>query len=408
MTGKPFSPFSSPASYLLVTGLLFLNLQVFGQQGAIKKPGYPVLTDHPINVILMIGDGMGLAQISSALYTNENQLFLEEFPVVGFHKSYAYDHLVTDSAAGATAFACGKKTYNAAIGVDKDSLPCKTILEESMERGLATGLIVTSTIVHATPAAFAAHSLSREFYEEIASDMAETQPDLMIGGGKMYFDRRDGDDRDIIGELRSKGCTVEDYSSSDMTGFKWNASKKLVYFTADKQPLSVSAGRDYLALACRLGPHFLEKRSEKGFFLMIEGSQIDWACHANDGKLAIKETLDFNRAIGEALKYAQNNQNTLVIVTADHETGGMALMPGSKMGGVQTAFTTNNHTATLIPVFAFGPGSELFSGIYENTEIYHKIRWAFGFGVQPAQTSLSTSSTGPAANPEKIPQGGSN
>lgn len=223
----------------------------------------------------------------------------------------------------------------------------------------------------------------------------------------MYFDRRESDDRDIVGELRSKGYTVEDYASSEITDFKWNANKKLIYFTADKQPLSVSAGRDYLALASRLGPHFLEKRSEKGFFLMIEGSQIDWACHANDGKLAIKETLDFNRAIGEVIKYAKENQNTLVVVTADHETGGMALMPGSKAGNVQTAFTTNNHTASLVPVFAFGPGSELFSGIFENTEIYHKIRWALGFGVPSAQTSLSTSSSS-AANPDKIPQGGSN
>lgn len=339
------------------------------------------VAEQPKNIILLIGDGMGLAQITAALYSNFNRLQLEQFPVVGFHKPYSADDLVTDSAAGATAFSCGVKTYNNAIGLDRDSLPVKTILEEADGLGLATGLVVTSTLVHATPAAFVAHAKSRESYEEIAADMLDTPIDLMIGGGKKYFDRRETDDRDLYLELDKKGYGVSDYSLFDINQIKWDPGRPFVFFTADKQPLTVAAGRDYLSYATRKGIAFLQQRSEKGFFMVIEGSQIDWACHANDDRLAIKETLDFDRAIGEALNFARADGNTLVIVTADHETGGLAIQEGSRLNRLDCAFTTINHTAALIPVFAYGPKAHLFSGMYENTAIYHKMREALGFVV---------------------------
>jgi alkaline phosphatase len=323
---------------------------------------------------------MGLSQISTALYSNNGHLNLEQFPITGLHKSYSFDDLVTDSAAGATAFACGCKTFNGAIGLTKDSIPCKTILEEAEERGLATGLIATSTIVHATPAAFISHVVSREQYEEIALDMAKTEVDLLIGGGKKYFDRRDMDERNLYKEFEKKGYYVSDYSYEEIGSLRFDPNKNLLYLTADKHPLNVEAGRDYLSYATRRSLEYLEKKSgDKGFFLMIEGSQIDWACHANDYRLAIKETLDLDRAIGEALAFAKNRGNTLVIVTADHECGGLALNPGSKMNRVEGAFTTINHTASLIPVFAFGPQAKKFAGIYENTAIHEKMRRALSF-----------------------------
>lgn len=337
-------------------------------------------SEKPKNIVLIIGDGMGLSQISTALYSNNGHLNLEQFPITGLHKSYSFDDLVTDSAAGATAFACGCKTFNGAIGLTKDSIPCKTILEEAEERGLATGLIATSTIVHATPAAFISHVVSREQYEEIALDMAKTEVDLLIGGGKKYFDRRDMDERNLYKEFEKKGYYVSDYSYEEIGSLRFDPNKNLLYLTADKHPLNVEAGRDYLSYATRRSLEYLEKKSgDKGFFLMIEGSQIDWACHANDYRLAIKETLDLDRAIGEALAFAKNRGNTLVIVTADHECGGLALNPGSKMNRVEGAFTTINHTASLIPVFAFGPQAKKFAGIYENTAIHEKMRRALSF-----------------------------
>ncbi|RME96550.1 MAG: alkaline phosphatase [Bacteroidetes bacterium] len=343
----------------------------------------------PPAVILLIGDGMGLTQMSAALYSSKTPLALESFPHIGFHKAYSASELITDSAAGATAFACGQKTYNGAIGMTADTLPCSTILEEAEARQLATGLVATSTIVHATPASFVAHQQLRVFYEEIALDMVNSGVDLLIGGGKRYFDRRKADDRDLLAELQSKGYKVRDYFDGDLSDIKPDTALGFAYFSADNQPLPVNQGRNYLTYATQLSTWFLNlKGQQNGFFLMVEGSQIDWANHANEGRLAIQEVLDFDRAVATALAFARKRGNTLVLVTADHESGGMAIQPGSKIGKVKLAFTTNGHTGSLVPVYAYGPGGERFRGIYENTQIYHKIRQFYGWDTRPQTVQM--------------------
>lgn len=331
------------------------------------------------NIILMIGDGMGLGYLSAAMYASKKPLAMEQFPVVGFHKTYATDDLITDSAAGATAFSCGLKTYRFAIGMNNDSLPCKTIVEEAEERGLSTGLVATSTIVHATPAAFVAHQKYRVMYEEIAEDFIRTEVDLAIGGGKVYFEHRENDSRNLIQELLNKGYQVGDIRKERLEDFPLNPKQNFFFFTADKHPMAASAGRNYLPVASRIAPLFLERHSDKGFFLMIEGSQIDWAGHSNDGEWAVQEVLDFDRAVAEVLAYARRKGNTLVIVTADHETGGLALDSSSTFDEQVLRFTTNMHTGSMVPVYAFGPGAELFSGIYENTTIHDKMWQVLGF-----------------------------
>jgi len=334
--------------------------------------------DYPTNIILLIGDGMGLTQISAAMYSNNNRLALAKFPVIGFHKSHAANELITDSAAGGTAIACGIKTNNGNIGTDENGLPTLSILEELDSMNFSTGMIVTSTIVHATPAAFAAHRARREMYEEIALDYLNANVDLLIGGGRQYFQNREMDDRDLINEFENKGYIVMDQLYTTMNKIKWPLDKNLLYFTADKQPLTVSGGIDYLSFAVRQGVQYLEQKSNKGFFLLVEGSQIDWMNHANDGRGVVMETLDFDRAIWEAIQYANKKGNTLVLVTADHESGGMSIEADSRMNKLKYGFTTNGHTAAMIPVFAYGPGSSLFRGIYENTSIYHKMRAVLG------------------------------
>lgn len=328
----------------------------------------------PKNIILLIGDGMGVTQISAGMYMNGNKLNLERFPIVGLHKSYSSDNLITDSAAGATAFACGVKTYNGAIGVDQDTVPVKTILEIAEDKKMATGLIATSTIVHATPASFIAHQKSRKMYEEIAADFLKTEVDFFVGGGKKYFDRRETDERNLYKELQDKGYIVSDYFQNDLIKSELSHKKNFAYFTADNDPLMVSQGRDYLYAASKMGMAFLRKRSQNGFFLMIEGSQIDWGGHANDSDYIVTEMIDFDRTVGAALDFAAKDKETLVIVTADHETGGYSIIPGSKMDSLVTGFTTDYHTADLIPVFAYGPGARAFSGIYENTAIFKKMK----------------------------------
>ena len=331
------------------------------------------------NVIFLIGDGMGLGQISAGIYNNGNEYSLERFPVVGLHKPYSSDKLITDSAAAATAFACGVKTYNGAIGVNQDTIPVKTILEEAVDKNLKAGLVATSTIVHATPASFIAHNKYRKNYEEIAEDFLKTQADIFIGGGKKYFDRRESDNRDLINELKKSGYLVNDYFNSSIEKMRPTPGKKMAFFTADDDPIPAMQGRDYLLPASKLSIEHLDQNNENGFFLMIEGSQIDWGGHANNAEYVLEELKDFDKMVHYVLNWAQENGETLVIVTADHETGGLAIQNDSKMDSLNIAFTSTHHTGTLVPVFAYGPASKNFGGIYENTAIYQKIRAAFGW-----------------------------
>ncbi len=328
--------------------------------------------NRPTNIVLMIGDGMGITQISAGLYSNNNRLNLERFQAFGLHKSYSSSSLITDSAAGATAFSCGVKTYNGAIGVRADTSHAPTILEAAEHRGMPTGLVATSTIVHATPASFIAHVEQRKMYEEIATYFLKTDIDFFVGGGKKYFDRRD-DERMLSDELKAKGYQVSSYLEKEIDAIQFD-NRPFAYLTSDDDPLPKLQGRDYLQPASEMAVDFLNQRAgDKGFFLMIEGSQIDWGGHANQSDYIVTEMIDFDNAIGAVLDFAEKDGNTLVIVTADHECGGYAINPGSEMGSIKGAFTSDYHTADLIPVFAYGPGAEEFIGMYENTAIYDKM-----------------------------------
>ena len=333
------------------------------------------------NIIFLIGDGMGIGQISAGTYSNSNTSNLEKLEYVGLHKPHSADNLITDSAAAATAFACGVKTHNEAIGVDKHDKKARTILEEAEERGYKTGLVATSSIVHATPASFIAHNHFRRNYEDIAEDFLDTEVDFFAGGGKKYFDRREKDDRNLIEELKKKGYVIEDQLTDFVdTKIQMEESDKFGYFTADGEPLSVDQGRDYLEPVTMSAINYLnQKAGNDGFFIMIESSQIDWGGHANNSDWIINEFNEFNSLIGKVLAWAEADGETLVVVTADHETGGYTVQPGSKMDSLKTAFTTEKHTGDFIPVFASGPNAKLFTGLYENTAIYHKMREAFGW-----------------------------
>ncbi len=364
---------------LLIIGACETNQKITTPTLALRPAQERSVSKAPKNIILMIGDGMGLTQITAGMYANNNTLYLEEFPVVGLQKTYAYDNLITDSAASATAMACGVKTYNGAIGVNSDTVSVVSILEQAEAKGKKTGLVATSTIVHATPASFIAHQPLRKMYDEIATDFLKTDIDFFLGGGKKYFDEQREDETSLIPALEAKGYTVGDMASSELEDMDVMAAEKFAYFTANDSPIPVDAGRDYLTEASKKATAFLDAKSTDGFFLMIEGSQIDWGGHANETNYIVTEMKDFNQTIGAVLDFAKADKETLVIVTADHETGGFAINPTSRMDSIAGAFTSTYHTATMVPVFAYGPGSEAFSGIYENTEIYDKMRSAFKF-----------------------------
>jgi len=323
----------------------------------------------PKNVILLIGDGMGVSQVQAGYTANKGKLYLENFKHVGFANTSSADKYVTDSAAGGTALSTGQKTYNGAIGLDVNKKPIKTILQDAEDKGLATGLVSTSAITHATPASFIAHQESRNMYEEIAADFLKTDIDVFIGGGYKHFtERKDG--RNLVEELEQKGYRVEE----DINTIKNIKDGKLAGLTAAEHNGRMDERGDMLPVATNTAINILSN-NKKGFFLMVEGSQIDWGGHAGSTIYIVEDMLDFDRAVGKALEFAAGNKQTLVIVTADHETGGMAIVDGNnETGMVKGEFPTGSHTGVMVPVFAYGPGAEQFTGIMDNTDIPNRIR----------------------------------
>lgn len=335
----------------------------------VKMYPHSFKTDKPKNIIFLIGDGMGVSQVFAGITANKGQLFIENCRHIGFSKTQSANKYITDSAAGGTALACGVKTYNGAIGVDSDTVKVKSILEEAEEKGLATGLVSTSAITHATPASFIAHQPSRNMYEDIAADFLKTDIDVFIGGGYDHFTKRK-DGRNLANELQEKGYTVE----SDLDKITSVKSGKLAGLTAGVHNGRMGERGNMLPMATSTAIDILDN-NDKGFFLMIEGSQIDWGGHASSTVYIVEDMLDFDKAVGQALEFASKDGETLVLITADHETGGMALTGGDiNKGIVKADYPTTNHTAVMVPVFAYGPGAEAFMGIMENTDINQKMK----------------------------------
>jgi len=323
---------------------------------------------RPKNIILMIGDGMGFGAVYSAMTANGGHLFLENFKNIGFSKTYSSDNYVTDSAAAGTALSTGIKTYNGAIGVDPDKKPVPNIRDLAEKKGLKTGLVTTSAITHATPATFIAHVTSRGSYEDIAAEFLKTNIDVFIGGGIKNFEvRKDG--RNLSNELKDKGYQVL-YTIEDIQKVQ---SGKLAGLTAQQHNELMPKRGEMLVPSTQTAIRLLSQ-GKKGFFLMVEGSEIDFPAHSNSTPGVVLETLDFDKAIGVALKFAAENRETLIIVTADHETGGMSTTAGDyKTGKVIAKYTTGSHTGIAVPVYAFGPGAEEFTGFMENTDIAKKM-----------------------------------
>lgn len=355
--------------------ILFFSMVLFSMAGCTTNKDLSITpAERSKNIILLIGDGMGLTQVSTAFYYQDAPSNFARFKQIGLHQNMPTSHKVTDSASGATAFASGIKTYNGAIGVGQDTVSVPTILEILAKAGKSTGLIATSSIVHATPASFFAHTASRNNYEEIAAQLINAPVNFFAGGGLQFFADR-SDDLNYLDSLAGKGFKMNTESLASAT---LNIDQKYGFLLAPDGMPKMQEGRgNFLPQATKLALEHLSQ-DEDGFFLMVEGSQIDWGGHANDADYIIQETLDFDKTIGVALDFAKADGNTLVIVTADHETGGFSLSAATVFGQgdyshIAPSFSTGNHSAALIPVFAYGPGADHFMGIYQNNDIFMKM-----------------------------------
>jgi alkaline phosphatase len=330
------------------------------------------------NIIFMIGDGMGVAQIYAGYTAHKGSLNLERFRDIGFSITYSASDYITESAAGATAFSIGVKTHNGAIGVDAQDQPRPTILEIAQKKGLSTGLVATTDITDATPSAFVAHVPSRKMQAQIAQAYAHSGVTVFIGAGKSHFYDPD-QGIDLISPLKQKGYQVA-YNLADLNRIHQGKVAGLL-------PEKKAAERgDQLAQSALKAIEILSKNPH-GFFLMVEGSKIDDAGHHNDLPWLTDELIDFDHTIGQVLDFAQKDGHTLVVVTADHETGGLTLTGGDLHSGeVKGKFSTDDHTSVMVPVFAFGPGAEAFMGMYQNNTLFEKFMQAFGW-----QKSMSSS-----------------
>ncbi len=319
------------------------------------------------NVILLIGDGMGLAQMYAAYTAMSGQLNLFNMLNIGFAKTASSDSYITDSAGGATAIATGRKTNNRFIGVDQAGKPHPAIPDLIHSRGMKSALISSGDITDATPACFYAHQPERSRSEAIAADFLNSPVSILIGGNYDAFAaRKDG--RNLVSELGRKGYRV----ASQFAALDTLSSGQFVVLDS-KAVVARSKGRgDFLTRSLNKTIATLGQ-NEKGFFIMAEGAQIDWGGHANQMSYVVQEMLDFDRMVGEAMKFADEDGETLVIVTADHETGGLSLLDGDfEQGYVAGHFSTGDHSAVAVPVFAYGPHSLDFRGVYENTEIFRR------------------------------------
>lgn len=321
------------------------------------------------NIILMIGDGMGLSQVQAGMTHSPNGLNLEQLKVIGLQKTESADSYITDSAASATAIASGEKANNGVIGMNSAGENTESIIEFLKAKNFKTGLIATNTISHATPAAFVAHQPNRDMYEEIALDISKSGVDVLIGGGLKHFgDREDG--KNLVSEMKSKGYKFTDNVSN--INSSWS---KILALTANSHmPFVVDGRGDFLSVSVEKALESLNNNNENGFFLMVEASQIDPACHNNNQEQFIAEMLDFDKAIGKALDFVKKNGETLLVVTGDHETGGVTVLKGNyETGKVEVNFSTKGHTGVMLPVYSCGPQSEGFSGIFNNTDFKQKF-----------------------------------
>ena len=308
--------------------------------------------NEPIKqVIFIIGDGMGLNQMCKLDSPNH----FERANYIGLSKTYSASHKVTDSAAGGTALACGVKTQNGMLGMNADSIPVNSILSVLKEKGFSTGLVASCRINHATPASYYAHQPNRNMDAEILADLYANGPDVFVAGGNKLLS---------IESLEKAGYKYVD-NIGDLQ--KQENGKVACVLATEDMPNALERGNE-ITLGTAEAIRLLEK-NEKGFFIMIEGSQIDWAGHNNQADYMLAEMQDINKVIGLCMDYADANPGTLVIITADHETGGTTIVGEEK----EYKYSTGNHTGAMVPVYSYGTGAENFSGIFENTTFKDKI-----------------------------------
>ena len=326
------------------------------------------------NIIYLIGDGMGLSSVSMMqVESGYNTTIFDLAENVALQKTYSADNRVTDSAASGTALATGYKTNNTFVGCTPDCVAVESLMDVAKAHGKATGVVVTTYLQHATPAAFYAHTENRHNYHIITEQLVASSLDIAIGGGMGHFKERYNDEAKEV--FKNHGFDlVEEFEELR----NQNGDSRTLALLSDWEVGSNSGS--YLADATREALRLLEKRGEdNGFVLMVEGSLIDGMGHANNAQAQQIEMQGFMGAIEVAVEYAKAHEGTLVVVTADHETGGLSIVSADanfnlSEQGVEYRWTTNGHSGAMIPIYLYGAAHESINGIVENTDIAKTLK----------------------------------
>ncbi|MFP4054545.1 MAG: alkaline phosphatase [Phycisphaerae bacterium] len=335
-------------------------------------------------VILMIGDGMGFEQLDAAslfAYGRKGKLTLQQLPVRGDVATHPAEgkKTVTDSAAAGTAIATGVKVRNGVLSlrIPGNGERLETLLEIASDRGLRTGLVSTTHLTHATPAAFGAHVVRRDHYDDIAEDLLNrSRPDLLLGGGGKGLKPDDAESAGYAVALTRRGLQrIAERSKrpARVAGLFGEGHMPYEYEYA----MRINSGYDRLPHLSEMTAFALEHLSaeESGFFLMVESGRIDHAGHTNHVHNNVMETLEFDNAVRTVLKWAAGRENVLVVVTSDHETGGMKVTGKTALGvWPEVSWASKGHTGVNVPLYATGPGARAFVGSMDNTDIFRKLR----------------------------------
>lgn len=357
------------------------------------------------NVIYLIGDGMGFGAVTTLLLTEDEPTGFEEAPVIGLSETCSANNYVTDSAAGGTALATGTRTNNGYVGADPDGNQLTSVLRKAQTYGMKTGIVVNTTLTEATPAAFYAGVTSRKMVFDIAKQFTESEVDVAIGGGLDHFIARP-DSLDLTATLIENGYDVylnwetvlntesdkfvgilplydlhrreeNNGTASAAEGQEVCLAAQMAAINEDINATHLSEPTVYLEKATVKALDVLSRNNKDGFFLMIESAIIDGYGHNNDGEGMIVEMQEFGRTLRAMIDYVNNHPETLLVVTADHETGGAGVYynghtPANE-GPLRLKFSTSGHTGTVVPVFAYGAGAENFAGVMKNIDIPEKI-----------------------------------
>ncbi|KAF0152485.1 MAG: alkaline phosphatase [Ignavibacteria bacterium] len=329
---------------------------------------------RPKNIILLIGDGMGIPLVTASVLSMSNDQF-KKIPTVGLINTTAADKLVTDSAAGATALSTGYKTNNGMIGICPDGKILTNIVEIAIKNKKSTGIVATSSVTNATPAAFLSKVESRKSEFDIAAQILNSKVDFLAGAGTDFFlpkelggKREDG--KNYVDSMKAKGY---EYLSDTSKASTIIAQKKF-FGLFGRSALSQGNQRSFTLGHLTKSAIQLLSKNRKGFFLMVEGSQMDWAADKNEKDYLFAEQRDFNSAIEEALNFAKKDKNTLVVVLGDHDTGSLGISSQDKeTGELDVVWATRYHTANFVGMFSFGPSSNQFGGIQENSDVGKKL-----------------------------------